>query len=678
MNRFGFVRITCASIWTVVADPQANAAEIVRVLGEVTDSDIVVFPELAVTGYTCADLFGQSALLDAGTRALLEIAEATRGRAQLIVVGLPVPVGNSLYNCGVAIADGAILGIVPKQFIPNYKEFYESRWFSSAVGREPSSIALGGQTVPFGIDLLFDAGAGVVVGIEVCEDLWMPVPPSSVQAIAGATVLLNLSASNETIGKSRYRTDLVVGQSGRCIAAYAYSSSGPSESTTDLVFGGHCLIAENGRLLMESRRVGDGGPIVRGSHQITGDIDVEKLAADRRMTTSFDDCVKYVSEFRRVPFGLATEMAGLRRTVVGTPFVPAEGSELHNRCAEIFGIQCAGLAKRIEQLPRGTSFNIGVSGGLDSTLGLLVAAKTCDMLALPRRLIRGLTMPGFGTTQRTRTNALDLMKHLGTSAETIDISSLALQTFRELAHAPFGIDCRGTDLEAFRAALARVPRESRNDLVFENVQARLRTFLLMSRGFVIGTGDLSELALGWSTYNGDHMSMYNPNASIPKTLVKFLVQYVAENEFEAGPVRETLLSIAGTTISPELLPTTAAGEIEQSTEEMLGPYEIHDFILFNAVRNGYSPEKILFLSEFALFTRDYPRSLIVSTARSFFTRFFSQQFKRSCLPDGPKVGTVSLSPRGDWRMPSDASSAAWLASIAAAAKGEAGEGRFGT
>ena len=663
MNRFGFVRISCASARTVVADPSANADEMVRVLGDLPDSDVVLFPELGVTGYTCGDLFGQSALLDAGVEAALRIAGATRDRAQLVVVGLPVAVGNSLYNCAVAVAGGEVLGAVPKQFVPNYKEFYESRWFSSATGLEPKRVVLGGREVPFGIDLLFDAGGGVVVGVEVCEDLWMPIPPSSAQALAGATVLLNLSASNETIGKSRYRTELVVGQSGRCVAAYAYASSGPSESTTDLVFGGHCLIAENGQLLSESRRVGDGGPLVRGSYAITRDVDVEKLASERRSTTSFDDCLKYLTEFRKVPFTLNGAMPGLKRRVAGSPFVPAEGAELHARCAEIFGIQCAGLAKRIEQLPGGTPLNIGISGGLDSTLALLVTVKTCDTLGIPRGAVRGLTMPGFGTTQRTRTNAVDLMDHLGVSPETIDISALALEAFRELKHAPFGIDASGLGVEAFRDKLCRVPSERRHDLVFENVQARLRTFLLMARGFVVGTGDLSEAALGWSTYNGDHMSMYNPNCSIPKTLVKFLVQYAATNEFEAGPVRDTLLSIVGTTISPELLPATPAGEIEQSTEDTLGPYEVIDFILYHCVRNGYSPEKILFLSHHAVFTQTYTYETIEKTMRTFYRRFFSQQFKRSCVPDGPKVGTVSLSPRGDWRMPSDADASAWLASI---------------
>ena len=667
MNQYGFARVTCVSIRTAVADPSANAGEIVRMLGTCPDSDVVVFPELCVTGYTCADLFGQARLLDGAREAIGRIAAATAGRRQLVVVGAPIPVGNSLFNCGVAIADGAVLGVVPKQFLPNYKEFYESRWFSPAVGKEPAEIELDGRRVPFGIDLLFEArGAdgeggpgGLVVGVEVCEDLWVPVPPSSMQAMAGATVLVNLSASNETIGKSRYRTDLVVGQSGRCVSAYAMAGCGPTESTTDVVFGGHCLIAENGALLAESSRVGDGQPVRRDSYAITRDVDVARLRTDRRVMTSFDDSLSSLRPFRRVPFAVAPGMEGLHRDVAGTPFVPG-GPELHRRCAEIFGIQCAGLAKRIEQLPTGTPLNIGISGGLDSTLSLLVAVTTCDMLGLDRRQVHGLTMPGFGTTQRTRTNALDLMAHLGVSSETIDISALALEAFREMNHAPFGIDVRGMDVEAFRAALARVPAESLCDLTFENVQARLRTFLLMSKGFVVGTGDLSELALGWCTYNGDHMSMYNPNCSIPKTLVQFLVRYVAMNQFPDGPVRRTLLSIVETTISPELLPASRAGEIEQSTEATLGPYELHDFILYNAVRCGHSPAKILFLSEHAEFTREYPRELIERTMRTFYTRFFQNQFKRSCVPDGPKVGTVSLSPRGDWRMPSDADPSEWL------------------
>ena len=668
MNQYGFIRITCASPRTAVANPAKNADEILRVLDQAADSDIVLYPELCVTGYTCGDLFGQLTLLEAGIRATLRIARATVGRAQLVVVGAPVPAGNSLFNCAVVIGDGSILGIVPKQYIPNYKEFYESRWFSPAAVFSAHQIELEGLSVPFGVDLLFEAKAqertpgngSIIVGIEICEDLWVPVPPSALQAMAGATVLLNLSASNETIGKSRYRTDLVVGQSGRTISAYALAGSGPSESTTDVVFGGHCLIAENGRLLAESARVGDGQPIRRDSYTITQDVDIAKLRSDRRVTTTFDDGSSLLKPFRLVPFSLAEAMDGLKRDVPGTPFVPVEGPELHRRCAEIFGIQCAGLAKRVEQLPPRTPLYLGVSGGLDSTLALLVSVSTCDSLGLDRGLIHGITMPGFGTTQRTRTNAVALMEHLGVRAQTIDISSLALQAFVEMGHAPFGIDCRGLDVASFRTALAKVPRESCQDLTFENVQARLRTFLLMSKGFVVGTGDLSELALGWSTYNGDHMSMYNPNCSIPKTLVKFLVRYVALNQFAEGAVRQTLLSIVETTISPELLPAGAAGEIEQSTEATLGPYELLDFILYHAIRCGYSPAKILFMSQFATFTEPYPRSLVERTLRTFFSRFFRQQYKRSCLPDGPKVGTVSLSPRGDWRMPSDADPSEWL------------------
>jgi len=668
MNRYGFIRVTCASPLTTVANPAANAAEIVRIVDRLNDSDIVLFPELCVTGYTCADLFGQSTLVDAGIRAVLHIARATAGRAQLVVVGAPIAVGNSLFNCAIVISDGTIKGIVPKQYLPNYKEYYESRWFSPAAGKEPAEIDLEGRPIPFGIDLLFEAtGEGVVpghgsvvVGVEICEDLWVPIPPSSLQAMAGATILLNPSASNETIGKSRYRRDLVVGQSGRTISAYAMAGCGPSESTTDFVFGGHCLIAENGRLLAESPRIGDGKPIRRDSYAITQDVDVAKLLTDRRVMTSFDDGTSFVKPFRLVGFSLAESMDGLKREVPGTPFVPPEGSELQGRCAEIFGIQCAGLAKRVEQLPANTPLYIGVSGGLDSTLALLVAVTTCDTLGLDRRKVHGLTMPGFGTTLRTRTNAQALMEHLGVSAETIDISALALETFQEMGHAPFGIDCHGLDVESFRLALQRVPREARCDLTFENVQARLRTFLLMSKGFVVGTGDLSEMALGWSTYNADHMSMYNPNCSIPKTLVKFLVRYVALHQFPAGAVRQTLLSIVETTISPELLPAGAAGEIEQATEAILGPYELLDFILYHAVRCGYSPSKILFLSQFATFTQQYPRAVVERTMRTFFARFFRQQYKRSCIPDGPKVGTVSLSPRGDWRMPSDADPSAWL------------------
>lgn len=660
MNRFGFTRVTAASSRTHLADPAANAREIERVLEQVPDSDVVVFPELATTGYTCADLFGQTLLLDAAEAAVARLADATRGHPQLLVVGTPVRVENSLYNAAAVLAGGRLLGLVPKQFIPTYKEFYERRWFRPATGQEPASVPFAGGPVPFGIDLLFEAPGGLTVGVEICEDLWMPAPPSAFQAMAGANVLVNLSASNELIGKSDYRRQLVVGQSGRCIAAYVYAGCGPTESTTDLVFGGHCLIAENGRLLAESARVGDGGPIPIDSHFITQDVDLERLMNDRRAMTTFDDSPRQPLAYRRVAFAAREHMTGLKRVVDGRPFVPRENAELHRRCAEIFGIQCAGLARRIGRLGPESTLNIGISGGLDSTLALLVAVKACDLLGGPRARIHGLTMPGFGTSRRTRTNALALMEHLGTSSELIDIRPLALEAFRELKHAPLGLDASGLDVEQLQSALAAVPAARRQDLVFENVQARLRTFLLMSRGFVVGTGDLSEAALGWSTYNGDHMSMYNPNASIPKTLVKFLVEYAARHEFEAGPVRETLLSIAETTISPELLPLGAEDRIEQSTEATLGPFELHDFFLFNAVRCGFAPAKIRFLAGFATFARRHARDEIDRALHVFYERFFRNQFKRSCVPDGPKVGSVSLSPRGDWRMPSDADPAAWL------------------
>lgn len=660
MPRYGFVRVSAACLRTAIANPAANVAEMLSLLAQLPDSDVVLFPELSVTGYTCADLFGQSRLLTAAIDETLRLAAATADRQQLIVVGLPVAVGNSLYNCAAALFQGRVLGIVPKQFIPNYKEFYESRWFRAADASAPADVSFGGERVPFGVDLLFQA-EGLTVGVEICEDLWVPLPPSSFQAAAGANLLLNLSASNETIGKHQYRTDLVVGQSGRCMAAYAYASCGPTESTTDLVFGGHCLIAENGQLLAESPRVGDGSAVRRDSYAITADVDVERLQHERQTTTTFDDCSRQLPrEYRRSSFTLGAAGSGLRRYVSGTPFVPREDQELGRRCAEIFGVQCAALAQRVARLPADVPLNIGVSGGLDSTLALLVAVKMCDMLALPRTRIHGVTLPGFGTTETTRTNALDLMDHLGVTPDAIDIRALCLDTFRAIGHAPFGIDPAHLSVAEFQAALGRIPHEQCHDLVFENVQARVRTLLLMNRGFVIGTGDMSEGALGWSTYNADHMSMYNPNCSIPKTLVRFLVRYVAEREFD-GPVRQTLLSIVATPISPELLPLSAAGESRQFTEQSLGSYELHDFVLFHVLRNGFSPEKILYLSQFADFTAPHSRADIEAVLQTFYRRFFASQFKRSCVPDGPKVGTVSLSPRGDWRMPSDGDPQLWLA-----------------
>lgn len=684
MKRHGLFRIATVSPTVHVGHPEANADELLKHLAALPDADCVLFPELCLTGYTCEDLFHQEVLLTAARKQLLRVRKATESRQQLVVVGLPLAIGNSLYNCAAAISDGEILGIVPKQFLPNYGEFYEARRFTPATGDEPSYLELDGETlVPFGIDLLFVAtdrdGQRIKIGIEICEDLWVPIPPSSYQALAGATVLLNPSASNEVIGKRGYRKSLVLSQSARCIAAYAYAGAGPTESTTDLVFGGHCMIAENGHMLTEAEGLllptidgrGSGGS---GKHESTppqdvsrvaiADVDIAKLQHDRRTMVTFSQPKRDLPrEYVEIEFSIGETLEGVpRRYISGTPFVPRDTADLDERCHEIFSIQCRGLAKRLMSLPHESPLQIGVSGGLDSTLALLVAVKTCDLIGSPRSRVRGLTMPGFGTTGRTKSNAVALMQHLGVGSDSIDIRPLCVEAFRELGHSPFGIDLETLDAKELQERLSDLDANNRKDLVFENVQARLRTFLLMSRGFVLGTGDLSEAALGWSTYNGDHMSMYNPNCSIPKTLVKFLVRFVALHEFD-GAARETLLDIAETTISPELLPASKQGEILQSTEDTLGPYELHDFFLFNIVRNGYGPAKVRALAEFADFRSKYTPEEIERALRTFCQRFFANQFKRSCVPDGPKVGTVSLSPRGDWRMPSDAEVAAWLAEL---------------
>lgn len=695
MNKYGFARITVASTICSVGNPEKNANEVISVLKNVEDSDIVVFPELNITGYTCADLFRQELLLRRAEQAVAKIASALTARrsslySQLIFIGVPIPVGGQLYNCAVAINGTKIVGIIPKQNIPNYNEFYESRWFRGASGDEPKTIQYAGETVPFGTDLIFDNQKGLSVFAEICEDVWMPIPPSSYASIMGANVLVNLSASNETVAKCAYRTDLISNQSGRCVAAYAYASAGPTESTTDLVFGGHCLIAENSHVIAETARVGDGNGLIRESKWATADVDVEKLMTERRLLSSFGEARRLISnKYRTINIvSLNAKQEGLLRKVSGTPFVPKDQTTLNNRCAEITGIQLAGLAKRIESIPSKRSY-IGVSGGLDSTLALLVAVEAYRALGLTLDHITGLTMPGFGTTTRTRNNAVHMMEILGINHKEIDIRQMCIETFVSMNHKPFGIDL----IDVAESEIAGYPvhytadqlsdllqhltpeQIEKGDLVFENVQARIRTMLLMSHGFVLGTGDLSELALGWCTYNGDHMSMYNVNCSIPKTLVKFLVDHYAEhrlNRVNGHPIDDrsgisdptnrlynTLKDIVATTISPELLPHSA-DQITQSTEDNIGPYELHDFFLVNFVRNGFSPEKILFLSDHADFSVDYPREFREKILRLFLKRFFSQQFKRSCVPDGPKVGSVSLSPRGDWRMPSDADVEMWL------------------
>jgi NAD+ synthase (glutamine-hydrolysing) len=665
MLQFGFLRVAAASPLLRIADCDYNAEQILGLLARAESEGVhlVVFPELSLTGYTCADLF-QHAVLQRG--ALEALGRIVHDGAALFsgvaVVGLPAAVDDQVFNCAAVIHRGRVLGVVPKSFIPNYKEFYEARWFAAAATARSREIGISGVAVPFGTDRLFAAAdvEGLTFGVEICEDLWVPIPPSSAQALSGATVLVNLSASNEVIGKANYRRDLVVNQSGRCMAAYVYASCGVHESTTDVVFGGHCLIAENGNLLAESPR------FRREETLLVADVDLDRLRSDRIRTNSFGDAQLYTGHaktFERVVFALSASdiprpIGDLRRAVAAHPFVPGGKEKLRERCEEIFHTQVAGLARRLEHV-RPPVLSIGVSGGLDSTLALLVTCKTLDALGLPRDCIHAFTMPGFGTSERTRENARDLMKHLAVTSREIDIRSLCLEEMRCLGYKPFGIALDGLSVADLAKRLREIPDDLRDDLTFENVQARMRTSLLMNSGFVVGTGDVSESALGWSTYNGDHMSMYNPNASIPKTLVKFLVDWAARNEFSGEP-QSTLLDIVNTVISPELLPPRADGLPSQSTESSIGPYELHDFFLYEFVRFGTPPEKILFLARHATFDRQYSVEQIRSWLVRFLRRFFANQFKRSCLPDGPKVGSISLTPRGDWRMPSDALAALWL------------------
>ncbi len=660
----GIFRVTATSPPLSLANPAANALASIGAI-EASDADLVLLPELGLTGYTCGDLFASDSLLEAAVEALEKITAHSLTHQSIVVVGLPLAVAGSLMNVAAVIASGRVRGIVPKTFLPTYREFYEGRHFFPAAPTNPPSLELGGHEVPFGTDLLFRWG-DATIAVEICEDLWTPIQPSSRAAVAGANVLLNLSASNETIGKAAWRRDLVRNQSGRCIAAYAYASAGPGESTSDLVFGGHCLIAENGILLDESRRVGDGidGPHVSET-SVTCDIDLQRLAHDRRVIGSFDDVNILRSgddggrDYRRIDTAPVSTLSQLRsrtellRRVDGHPFVPDESSELDERCAEIFAIQTAGLVKRLSRLRESSTLAIGISGGLDSTLALLVALRACDASGRDRKAIRGITMPGFGTTTHTKSSAEELITATGVSRECIDIRDLCLDTFRAIGHRPLGfvID-ETTSSDSFQQTLLSSDGDA-TDLTFENVQARIRTMLLMSRGFVLGTGDMSEQALGWCTYNADHMSMYNVNTSIPKTLVKFLVRYAADHHF-GGRLRDLLFRIADTPISPELLPPAKDGSIRQSTEASIGAYELHDFFLFHFVRHGFSRKKILYLAAHATFEREYSADTIATTLDLFFRRFFANQFKRNCVPDGPKVGSVSLSPRGDWRMPSDA------------------------
>ena len=637
---YGFVKVAAAVPRVKVADCKFNSERLegLITIAEGKGLQILTFPEMCITGYTCGDLFAQQLLLEQAEMALIQILNSTRQLDIISILGMPVVVNSTVINAAVVIQKGKILGVVPKTYLPNYKEFYEQRWFTSALQVSENSVRLCGQIVPMGNNLLFET-AETTFGIEICEDLWATVPPSSSLALQGAEIIFNLSADDEGIGKHNYLCSLISQQSARCISGYVFSSSGFGESTTDVVFAGNGLIYENGYLLARSER------FCMEEQLIINEIDVECIRAERRVNTTFaankancpgKEAVRISTEF------VNSKDLNLTRTFNPHPFVP-QGSELNSRCEEIFSIQIAGLAQRLLHTGAKTAV-IGISGGLDSTLALLVCVKTFDKLGLSRKDILGITMPGFGTTDRTYHNAIDLMNSLGVSIREISIREACIQHFKDIGH----------DLNI-------------HDVTYENSQARERTQILMdianqTWGMVIGTGDLSELALGWATYNGDHMSMYGVNAGIPKTLVKHLVQWVAENGMDEAS-KATLLDIVDTPISPELIPADENGEIKQKTEDLVGPYELHDFFLYYFLRFGFRPSKIYFLAQTA-FSGVYDDETIKKWLQTFFRRFFNQQFKRSCLPDGPKVGSISISPRGDWRMPSDASSAAWLKEIA--------------
>ncbi len=636
---YGFLRVAAIVPNVNVADCEYNVKNIIKEcrIACGNGAKVVVFPELSVSSYSCGDLFGQTALLDSVERGLCEIKKESCDLDCMIVVGAPLRSGAMLFNCAVVICKGDFLGVVPKTYIPNYKEFYEKRWFVKADDVNRFTIGIGDECVEFGTNLLFCQDQ-VKIAIEICEDLWTAIPPSSCAALNGANVILNLSASNESLGKHEYLRNIIKHQSAKCKAAYVYSSAGFGESSTDLVFSGKAMIAENGDILYESKR------FTQDRGMVVCDIDIERLNNERRLTSSFADCAKnYMMHFEEINvYGVDfMEMGGtgLLRPLLKNPFVPSEKSVLDERCEEIVDIQVEGLSRRLV-FTGIKSVVVGVSGGLDSTLALLVCHRTFSKLGYDMSGIVGITMPGFGTTDRTYNNAIELMKHLGITIKEIPIRDSVIQHFADIEH----------DI-------------NRHDVTYENSQARERTQILMDyankcNALVVGTGDLSELALGWATYNGDHMSMYGINASIPKTLVRYLVRWFA---FTLGGVRkDVLLDIVDTPISPELVPADENGNIKQKTEDLVGPYELHDFFMYYVLRCGFSPKKIYYLAKIA-FSGDYEPNVIKKWLRTFYRRFFQQQFKRSCLPDGPKVGSVCLSPRGDWRMPSDATARLWLA-----------------
>ena len=629
--KYGLIKVAAAVPAIKVADVIYNVQQIESLIAQAEGKgvEVMVFPELCLTGYTCQDLFREQLLLDKAEEGLMLLLDFTRKIDVISIVGMPVVINGLLYNCAVVIQHGAILGVVPKTYLPNYGEFYEKRWFASAQDLNPSDIYLAGAPVTVSAEpLILTTGDGVKFGIEICEDVWAPIPPSNNLALAGADIIFNLSASDELIGKHRYLCSLLAQQSARTISGYVYASSGFGESTQDVVYGGNAMVFENGHLLADGERFS-----IQPQIQVA-QIDVERLRTVHRQNSTFITAQRhshacYISAKLTAPRDFE-----LIREVDPHPFIPKD-TDMQQSCEEILNIQVAGLAKRLYHISAQKAV-IGISGGLDSTLALLVTVKTFDKLGLDRRGIIGITMPGFGTTDRTYNNALALMKTLGVTIREISIAKAVTQHFEDIDHDP-----------------------KKHDVTYENSQARERTQILMDvanqvNGIVIGTGDLSELALGWATYNGDHMSMYGVNAGVPKTLIRYLVSYVA-----GEMATDILLDIIDTPISPELIPGDAMGNIKQKTEDLVGPYELHDFFIYYFLRWGFSPKKIYLLAQKA-FDKTYDEATIKKWLTTFCRRFFNQQFKRSCLPDGPKVGSVSLSPRGDWRMPSDASSALWL------------------
>ena len=632
--RDGFIKAAASTPEIRVADVDHNKKLICEGVDQAWKEGIqlLVYPELCLTGYTCGDLFWQEELLEKARQGLSEIVMHSLGKKMLIFVGLPWEMNGKLYNVAAAVSDGELLGLVPKRYLPAYSEFYEERNFTPGK-EEITRVMVDGKEIPFGSRILFSCPEvrGLSVAAELCEDLWTPEPPSIGHAMAGATVIVNLSASDETTGKSIYRRNLISGQSARLLCGYVYASAGEGESTTDLVFGGHNVIAETGVILAESR-------LFENSTIVT-ELDIQRLRADRRKQTTFS--VKGKETYEEVFFHLEEKETGLTRFVDPAPFVPSDEHRMEQRCEEIFHIQAMGLKKRLKHTGC-RNVTVGISGGLDSTLALLVTAKAFDLLGMDRDSITAVTMPCFGTTDRTYQNACELTRRLGASLKEVDIKKAVRQHFEDIGHS-----------------------EEDHDVTYENCQARERTQVLMdianqSGGMVIGTGDMSELALGWATYNGDHMSMYGVNASVPKTLVRHLVRYYADT-CEDERLKAVLLDILDTPVSPELLPPKD-GKIAQKTEDLVGPYELHDFFLYYILRFGFRPAKIYRLALTA-FAGVYEKEVILKWLKIFYRRFFSQQFKRSCLPDGPKVGTVAVSPRGDLRMPSDASAAIWLAEL---------------